>query len=107
MPDDSIVALEALILALPLLGLPALIIAQLVVEAPVLRREPIAPRRRTAATVLAVLSLLAAAPLLLMAWFLGLFGLLLLGGLAIPAVLTLVRLSRLPPPPVPGTPRGA
>lgn len=102
MDQESIWALEALMFALPLLGYPVLIIAALIVEAPVLRREAVTERRRTAATVLAILSLIAAAPLLLMAWFLGVFGLLLLGGLTIPAILTLISLRRLPStPPTP------
>lgn len=95
-------ALEWLALTAPLLGLTTLIIVQLIVEGPVLRREPVTERRRTAATVLAILSLIAAAPLLLMVWALGVFGLLLLGGLVIPAVLTLVRQRQLPhTPPTP------
>lgn len=88
--------LEALVILLPLLGYPVLIIVGLIVEAPVLRREPATQRRRAAATVLAIISLVAAAPLLVTAWSLGAFGVLLLGGLVVPAVLTLVRL---PPPP--------
>ena len=99
MGQETVWALEALMFALPLLGCPALIVASLVVETPILRREPVTGRRRTAATVLAILSLIAAAPLLLTAWFLGIFGLLLLSGLVIPSVLTLVRLRRLPPTP--------
>ncbi|MEX5295246.1 hypothetical protein QYM41_08190 [Kocuria sp. CPCC 205268] len=99
MDEETVWALEALMFALPLLGYPALIVASLVVDIPILRREPVTGRRRTAATVLAILSLIAAAPLLLTAWFLGIFGLLLLSGLVIPAVLTLVRLRRLPPTP--------
>lgn len=104
MADDSVLVLEALILALPLLGYPALIVVQLVVVLPVLRRDAVTEARRTAAVVLAVLSLLAAAPLLLTVWALGLFGLTLLTGLAVPAVLTLVRLRRTGPP-VDGAPR--
>ncbi|ALU40120.1 hypothetical protein AS188_10615 [Kocuria flava] len=98
MADASVLALEALILALPLLGYPALIVVQLVVVLPVLRREAVTEARRTAAVVLAVLSLPAAAPLLLTVWALGLFGLTLLTGLAVPAVPTLVRLRRSGPP---------
>lgn len=86
----------SLVLALPLLSSTGLIIVALIVESPVLRREPATPRRRAAASVLAVVSLIVATPLAVMSWSLGVFGLLLLGGLAIPAVLTLVRL-RLPP----------
>lgn len=97
MDQESIYALEALMFALPLLGVPGLIIAQLIVQTPVLRRVPATSRRRTAATVLAIISLIAAAPLALMSWALGVFGLLLLGGLAVPAILTLVRLRQTPP----------
>jgi len=95
--NDDIVLLEALILALPLLGIPALIIAQLVVDTPILRRDlPVTDRRRTAATVLAIISLIVAAPLTLMVWALGFLGALLLSGLAVPAILTLVRLRQHP-----------
>ncbi|MEX5301366.1 hypothetical protein [Kocuria sabuli] len=82
---------------LPLIGYPVLIIVQLIVETPVLGREPATQRRRNAATVLAVISLVAAAPLLVMGWTLGAFGVLLLGGLVVPAVLTLARLRQPPP----------
>ncbi|MHC5557495.1 hypothetical protein [Kocuria sp. U4B] len=99
--------LEILAFAVPLLIVPALIITQLVVESPLLRREPAASRRRTAAAVLAVISLVVAAPLLLMVWALGVFGLLLLGGLVVPALLTLNRLRQpLPPPPITGATHG-
>jgi hypothetical protein len=50
-----------------------------------------------AATVLAVISLVAATPLLVMMSTLGAFGVLLLGGLVVPAVLTLARLRQPPP----------
>jgi hypothetical protein len=89
-------ALEALVFVLPLIGYPVLIIIGLIVETPVLRREPATQFRRAAATVLAVISLVAAAPLLDMAPALGAFTVLLLGGLVIPAVLTLVRLRQPP-----------
>jgi hypothetical protein len=82
---------------LPLIGYPVLIIVQLIVETPVLGCEPATQRRRNAATVLTVISLVAAAPLLVMAWTLGAFGVLLLGGLVVPAVLTLARLRQPPP----------
>lgn len=88
--------LESLAFLLPLLGYPVLITIGLIVETPVLRREPVTEQRRTAAAVLAIISLVAAAPLLLMAWALGAFGVLLLGGLVVPAVLTLVRLRQPP-----------
>jgi hypothetical protein len=84
--------LEALAFVLPLIGYPALIIIGLIVESPVLRREPATQLRRAAATVLAIISLAAAALLLATAPALGAFAVLLLGGLVIPAVLTLVRL---------------
>lgn len=71
MSNDNIVMLEALAFALPLLGIPGPTIVQLII----------------------------AAPLLLMSWSPGAFGLLLLGGLAVPAVLTLMRLRQLPPAP--------
>jgi hypothetical protein len=89
--------LEALAFLLPLVGYPVLIIVGLIVETPILSREPATQRRRVAATVLAVISLVAAAPLLVMAWALGAFGVLLLGGLVVPAVLTLARLRQPPP----------
>lgn len=88
--------LEALAILLPLLGYPVLIIVQLVVETPIPRREPATERRRAAATVLAIISLVAAAPLLVMVWGLDAFGMLLLGALVDPAVLTLVRLRQPP-----------
>ncbi|MFF0945503.1 hypothetical protein ACFYE2_14935 [Kocuria sp. CPCC 205300] len=88
--------LESLSFLLPLIGYPVLIIVGLIVEAPVLRREPVTEARRGAAAVLAIISLAAAAPLLVMAWALGAFGVLLLGGLVVPAALTLVRLRRPP-----------
>jgi hypothetical protein len=88
--------LQALAILLPLIGYPVLIITGLIVETPILRREPATKRRRTAATVLAIISLVAATPLLVMGWALGAFGVLLLGGLMVPAVLTLVRLRQLP-----------
>lgn len=97
MVDDNALLLEALMFALPLLGYPALIVAELIVAAPVLHhRGPLTERRRTAATVLSITCLVAAAPLLLTVWALGFFGALLLAGLAVPAVLTLTRLPRLP-----------
>lgn len=80
-----------------LLGCPALIIVQLVVETPILRREPATQRRRAAATVLAIISLLTAAGLPITASTLDPFSVLLLGGLVVPAVLTFVRLRQLPP----------
>lgn len=88
--------LEALAFVLPLIGYPVLIIVQLIVETPVLRREPATERRRAAATVLAIISLAAVAPLLATGPVLGAFAVLLLGGLVIPAVLTLVRLRQPP-----------
>jgi hypothetical protein len=88
--------LDALAFVLPLIGYPALIIIGLIVETPVLRREPATELRRAAATVLAIISLVAAAPLLATAPALGTFKMLLLGGLVIPAVLTLVRLRQPP-----------
>ncbi len=103
MNQETVQALEALVFAVPLLGCPALIVVSLIAETPVLRREAVTERRRTAATVVAILSLIAAAPLLFTAWFLGIFGLPLLGGLVVPAVLTLVLLRRLPSPPISGT----
>ena len=90
-------ALEWLALAAPLLGVTGLIITLLIVATPVLRREPAAPRRRRAAKVLAIVALIVAAPLAVLSWSLGVFGLLLLGGLAIPSILTLARLRQLPP----------
>lgn len=88
--------LEPLAFLLPLLGYPVLIVVGLIVETPVLRREPVTDTRRGAAAVLAIISLVAAAPLLLMVWALGAFGVLLLGGLVVPAALTLVRLRQPP-----------
>lgn len=88
--------LQVLALVLPVLGYPMLIIVGLLVGTPILRREPATARRRTAAITLALLSLLAAAPLLVMGPALGAFAVLLLGGLVIPAVLTLVRLRPRP-----------
>ncbi|MEX5271795.1 hypothetical protein [Kocuria sabuli] len=93
--EVSVLAAPAFLL--PLIGYPVLIIVGLVIETPVLSREPATQRRRTAATVLAIISLVAAAPLLVTAWALGAFGVLLLGGLVVPAVLTLARLRQLPP----------
>lgn len=90
-------ALEWLALTLPLLSVTGLIIALLIVATPVLRREPTSPRRRKAANVLSVIALILAAPLAVMSWSLGIFGLMLLGGLAIPSILTLARLRQLPP----------
>lgn len=90
-------ALEWLALTLPLLGTTGLIIALLIVATPVLRREAATPRRRTAARALSVSALVIAAPLAVMSWSLGLFGLLLLGGLAIPSIMTLARLHQQPP----------
>ncbi|MFF0990899.1 hypothetical protein [Kocuria nitroreducens] len=58
----QISVLAALTILLPLIGYPVLIILQLIVETPVLRREPATELRRAAATVLAIISLLAAAP---------------------------------------------
>lgn len=58
--------LQVLALVLPVLGYPMLIIVGLLVGTPILRREPATARRRTAAITLALLSLLAAAPLLVM-----------------------------------------
>lgn len=92
----EISVLEALAFLLPLIGYPVLIIVQLIVETPVLRREPATQLRRAAATVLAVISLAAAVPLLALAPELGAFAVLLLGGLVVPAVLTLVRLRQPP-----------
>lgn len=100
------VSAEALSAVLPLLGLPALVIAQLVVETPVLRREHVSDRRLTAAITLAIVCLVAAAALPVMAWARNVFGLLLLGGLAVPAVLTLVRSRHLPSSPAEGAPDG-
>jgi hypothetical protein len=88
--------LQVLALILPVLGYPMLIVVGLIVETPILRREPATARRRTAAITLALLSLFAAAPLLIMGPALGAFAVLLLGGLVIPAVLTLVRLRQRP-----------
>lgn len=82
--------------AFAVLVCPTLIIVQLIVETPVLRWEPATQRRRTAATVLAIISLLAAARLLITTGTLDAFGVLLLAGLVIPAILTLVRLGQLP-----------
>lgn len=93
----QLTALEWLALTLPLLGVTGLIIALLIVASPVLRREPATPRRRKAATVLAIIALIVAAPLAAMSWSLGIFGLLLLGGLAVPSILTLAQLRKLPP----------
>lgn len=92
----DLTAFQALAVVLPVLGYPVLVIVGLLVETPVLRREPATQRRRTAAVSLALISLLAAAPLLVMGPALGAFAVLLLGGLVIPAVLTLVRLRQLP-----------
>ncbi|WP_157571358.1 hypothetical protein [Kocuria rosea] len=89
--------LQALAFILPVLGYPVLVIVGLLVETPILRREPATHQRRTAAVSLAVISLLAAASLLVMGPALGAFAVLLLGGLVIPAVRILVRLRRLPP----------
>lgn len=88
--------LEALAFLRPLIGYPVLIILGLIVESPVLRREPATGLRRTAATVLAIISLVAVAPLLATVPALGAFAVLLFGGLVIPAVLTLVRLRQPP-----------
>lgn len=90
-------ALKWLAFALPLLVVPALTIVSLIVETPVLRREPATPGRRNAATVLAIISLIVAAPLAAMSWALGAFGVLLLLVLAVPAILTLMRLRQQPP----------
>jgi hypothetical protein len=89
--------LEALAFLLPMVGYPVLIIVGLIVETPILSREPATQCRRMAATVLAVISLVAATPLLVMMSTLGAFGVLLLGGLVVPAVLTLARLRQPPP----------
>ena len=96
-PMFQYTALEWLALATPLLSVTGLIITLLIVATPVLRREPAAPRRRRAAKVLAIVALIVAAPLAVLSWSLGVFGLLLLGGLAIPSILTLARLRQLPP----------
>jgi hypothetical protein len=96
MGTDRFAVLEVLAFAGPLFILPALIIAQLIVQSPVLRREPVASRRRRAAHVLAIVALLAATPLLLIVWALGVFGSMLLAGLIVPAGLTLTRLRTLP-----------
>jgi hypothetical protein len=106
MLNTDLAPLEVLAFAGPLLILPALIIVALIVETPVLRREPATARRRTAAAVLAILSLVAAVPLATMSWSLGVFGLMLLGGLVVPAILTLVRLRHLPPSTPLEVPRG-
>lgn len=62
-------AAEAAAFGMPVLGTPALIVAQLVVSAPILRKKfPVTVRRRTSATVMAVvalyLALIIGAPLL-------------------------------------------
>lgn len=93
----DLTALEPLAFAVPLLGVPGLIVALLIVGTPILHRKPTTPRRRKAATALAIISLIVAAPLAAMSWALGLFGLLLLCGLAVPSILTLARLRQLPP----------
>ncbi|MEX5303845.1 hypothetical protein [Kocuria sabuli] len=93
----EVTVLESLAFVVPLIGYPVLIIVQLIVEAPVLSREPATHRRRTAATVLAIISLVAAAPLLVTMSAMGAYGFLLLGGLVVPAVLTLARLRQPPP----------
>jgi hypothetical protein len=90
-------ALQAPAFARPLLGIPALIIVAPIVETPVLRCEPATPRCRTAARALAIIALIVAAPLAVMSWALGVFGLLLLRGLIVPSILTLARLRQLPP----------
>lgn len=89
-------ALEWLVLTLPLTGSAALIIALLIVATPVLRREPATAGRRTTARALSIIALIVAAPLAVMSWSLGLFGLLLLGGLTVPSILTLARLRQHP-----------
>ncbi|MFF0989879.1 hypothetical protein [Kocuria nitroreducens] len=78
------------------LGCPALINAQLVVEAPILRREPARAAQAGAATVPAIISLLAAAPPLVMVRAPGACGMLSLGGLVGPGVLALVRVDQPP-----------
>ncbi|MFF0945790.1 hypothetical protein ACFYE2_16430 [Kocuria sp. CPCC 205300] len=93
----EVTVLESLAFVVPLIGYPVLIIVQLIVEAPVLSREPATQRRRTAATVLAIISLVAAAPLLVTMSAMGAYGFLLLGGLVVPAVLSLARLRQPPP----------
>jgi hypothetical protein len=62
----GVLAFAVPLLILPALILPALIIVALIIETPVLRREPATPCRRTASAVLAVISLIAAAPVLVM-----------------------------------------
>lgn len=52
--------LQALAFVLPVLGYPVLVIVGLLVETPILRREPATQRRRTGAAPLALSSLLAA-----------------------------------------------
>lgn len=92
MGTDRFAGLEFLAFAGPLLILPALIIAQLIVQSPVLRREPVTSRHRRVASVLAIVALVATTPLLLIVWALGVFGFMLLAGLVVPAGLTLTRL---------------
>ncbi len=88
-------ARQALAFAGPLLGIPALIIVAPIVETPVPRCEPATPRRRTAARAPAIIALTVAAPLAVMSWALGVFGLL-LRGLTVPSILALARLRQRP-----------
>jgi hypothetical protein len=95
--NEAVEVVFGLIFLIPYLIGPALILAELIIAGPVLfRRRPVTRRRRSAAIISAVLCLFWAFQLI--GWFmdLGAYGVVLMAGLVLPAIIILVAIRRLP-----------